>query len=243
MIAEELLRIYRGRLAERTVADLRIGLGYTAVKLDSGSTGLAATLRYNLPRGCSLLDRAGEFLGDNAVETGELLKRPDPLLSGIGLATINAIANQDVESNTSSPLEALSISDNDRVGMVGNFQPLIDPIKKITDELYVFEREPSAEEEIHPDWATNYLLPKCDVSIISSTTLINGTLEHLLELSRGRTALLGPSTPLSPSLKDRGISYLFGSVVTDPAEVLKIASQGGGTRNFGAGVEKINLKL
>lgn len=243
MISEELLRIYESRLSEREVVDLRIGLGYTVVQLDSGTAGLAATLRYDLPRGCSLLDRAGNFLGENAAETGKLLKRPDPLLSGIGLATINAVANKDVESNTLSPLDALSVSGQDRVGMVGNFHPLIDPIKEMADELYVFEREPTTGEEFYPDWAVNSLLPKCDVSIISSTTLINNTLGHLLELSRGRTALLGPSTPLCPSLKNRGISHLFGSIVKDPARVMKIVSQGGGTRNFGAGVEKINLKL
>jgi uncharacterized protein (DUF4213/DUF364 family) len=243
MISEELIKETGADLEGKQIADLRIGLGYTVVRLDSGETGLAGTLRYDLPRGCSLLDRAGDFEGTRAKEAAELLTRPDPLLAAIGLATINAVLNRDQESNTDSPLEALSITAGDSVGMVGNFAPLMDPIKQRTEELYVFEREPSSGEEIYPDWAVNSLLPECDVAIISSTTLMNGTLEHLFELSPERTALLGPSTPMTELLEDYGVSHLFGSVVRKPEAIIEIVSQAGGTRNFGEAVEKINLEL
>jgi len=243
MISQELLDVTAADLQGKKVSDLRIGLGYTAVRLDSDETGLAATLRYDLPRGCSLLDKAGKFEGTDAAAAAELLTRPDPLLAAIGLATINAVLNRDQESNTDSPLEALSISAGDSVGMVGNFAPLMDPIKQRTEELYVFEREPSPEEEIYPDWAVNSLLPERDVAIISSTTLMNGTLGHLLELSPERTALLGPSTPMTRLFKDYGVSHLFGSIVRKPKAIIDIVSQAGGTRNFGEAVEKINLEL
>src|SRR6056297_3326984 len=139
MISQELLDVTAADLQGKKVSDLRIGLGYTAVRLDSNETGLAGTLRYDLPRGCSLLDRAGKFEGTDATAAAGLLTRPDPLLAAIGLATINAALNRDQESNTDSPLEALSISAGDSVGMVGNFAPLMDPIKQRTEELYVFE--------------------------------------------------------------------------------------------------------
>lgn len=243
MISEKLIEETKTDLTGKKISDLRIGLGYTAVRLESKETGLAGTLRYDLPRGCSLLDRAGNFEGTDAIEAAGLLTRPDPLLAGIGLATINAVLNRNQESNTDSPLEALSISDGDSVGMVGNFAPLMDPIKQRAEELYVFEREPSPGEDIYPDWAVNSLLPERDVAIISSTTLVNGTLEHLLELSPDRTALLGPSTPMSKLLKNYGVSHLFGSVVRKSEAIIDIVSQAGGTRNFGEAVEKINLEL
>jgi uncharacterized protein (DUF4213/DUF364 family) len=44
MIVDDLLRAAREELAERTVADVRIGLGYTAVVLDDEGCGLAGTV-------------------------------------------------------------------------------------------------------------------------------------------------------------------------------------------------------
>ncbi len=243
MIKEQLVNQYKAELQRQSVSDLRIGLGYTAIQLDSGNTGLAATLRYDLPRGCSLLEAAGQYIGINAYKAAQLLTKPDPLQAGIGLATINAVANQGTQSNIASPLEALGINSTHKVGMVGYFEPLIEPIRERSSELYIFERESSSDETTYPDWAINSLLPSCDILIISSTTIINETIDHILRLASGKTALLGPSTPFVPTLQEHGISYLFGSIVMNPKEVMEIVSQGGGTRNFGNSIKKINLKI
>lgn len=243
MIKEELLQQYQTELQRESVSDLRIGLGYTVVQLDSGKTGLAATLRYDLPRGCSLLSDAGGYIGINAYKAAQLLTKPNPLEAGIGLATINAIANQGIKSNAPAPLESLAINSSDKVGMVGYFEPMIEPIREVSSELYIFERESSSDDSIYPDWAINSLLPTCDISIISSTTLINGTIDHILNLASGKIALLGPSTPFVPDLRKHGVSYLFGSIVISPKEVMEIVSQGGGTRNFGDSIKKINLGI
>jgi len=222
MLTRKLLNRYGEKLKRYRIEDVIIGLGYTAVQLDSGNTGLAATLRYDLPRGCSLLKKAGKYTGINGFEGGRLLQQPDPLVSGIGLATINSVINQSVTSNTSDILDSLEIDKTDRVGMVGYFGPLIGPVRDRAKELCVFEREPTSEEDTYPDWAVSQLLPDCDVAIISSTTIINNTIDHLLELSPERTALLGPSTPLAPLLFQGGITHLFGSIVTKPENIKEI---------------------
>ncbi|MFW6049016.1 MAG: Rossmann-like domain-containing protein [Candidatus Bipolaricaulota bacterium] len=243
MLTDELIDEYRPALRGLEVVDLRIGLGYTAVKLSNGDAGVAATLRYNLPRGCSLLEDAGQYMGTEADKALQLIKEPNALLSGIGLATLNAIVNRDQESNAPFLGEALDIGPDDEVAMVGYFEPLIEEVRKRAGGLKIFEREMTGEDYVYPDWSVDRLLPECDVSIISSTTLINGTIDHLLELTTGRVGLLGPSTPMSPILSKYGISHLFGSVAVDPDRVMEIVSQAGGTRNFGDSVRKVNLKI
>lgn len=246
MLIDEILKLAKRDLQERIAEDVRIGLGYTAVKLDDNFCGLAATLRHEVAGCCSLVNKAGELVGQNAYQLGKLARSTDVLESAIGLATINASINKHVESNTNPPLKALQISKLDTVGMVGYFGPLIEPIQKKSKQLYVLERKPSEEEFVYPDWGANILLPKCDVVIISGTALINKTMDHLLSLcnsNKAKIAILGPSTPLSPIFRKYGVDFLFGSIVVDPDKVLHIVSEGGGTRTFGENIRKINLKL
>ncbi len=245
MLTDEVLTAAERDLNKRIIKDVRIGLGYTAVKLDDGSCGLAATLRDEIVGCCSLLNKAGKLVGSKAYQLSKFINSTDVLESAVGLAAINATINKDVESNTGALLEALEISKSDIVGMVGYFEPLIEPIREKSKKLYVLERKPSDKEYVYPDWGANILLPKCDIVIISGTALINKTIDHLLSLctSMAKIAILGPSTPLSPIFKKYGVDFLFGSKVLNPDKTLRIVSEGGGTRNFGENVHKINYKL
>ena len=243
MIINEILESVNEPLKGRTVEEVILGLGYTAVKLDDGSCGLAATLRDEIAECCSLVERAGQLSGGEAHSLGELALSTDVLESAVGLATINAVLNRDIKSNVAPPVEALEIGKDNIVGIIGYIEPLIEPVRQRCNKLYIFERRPPAKEFVYQDWAANVLLPQCDIAIISGTTLINKTIDHLLELCRGKVAIIGPSTPLSPVLKKHGVSFAFGSIVKEPSKVLKILTQGGGMRNFGEFVEKINLRL
>jgi len=71
------------------------------------------------------------------------------------------------------------------------------------------------------------------VAIITSTSIINGTCNGLLQaLKRNRAAvMLGPSTPMSPeAFAGTRITQLSGSYVLDKARIQTIVSEGGGTR-------------
>jgi hypothetical protein len=243
MIVNEILESMEGALKTRIVEEVIVGLGYTAVKLDDGSCGLAATLRDEVVGCCSLVDRAGELAGCQACALSGLILSTDVLESAVVLATINTCINKDIKSNTAPPIEALEIGEDNIVGMIGYFEMLIETVQHRCKKLYVFERKPFDKEFIYPDWAANVLLSQCDIVMISGTTLINKTIDHLLELCQGKVAILGPSTPMSAIFKKYGVSFTFGGIVRDTSKALKIISQAGGTRSFGKAVEKINLKL
>lgn len=107
------------------------------------------------------------------------------------------------------------------VGLVGHLKfpaEKRDEVKKI----YIFERNP--QEGDYPDPAEEYILPDCDIVMISGSALINKTLPRLLELTRNaHSIVIGPSVPMAPELLDFGIDALAGLVITD-TEGLKEAS-------------------
>lgn len=99
------------------------------------------------------------------------------------------------------------------VGIVGHMngpRGLRDAAKAV----YVLEREPRPGD--YPDAACDWLLPRCDLVLITGSSLINKTLPHLLDLCRDAvTILTGPSVPMCPALLDCGVDRLAGFVVTE----------------------------
>ncbi len=83
-------------------------------------------------------------------------------------------------------------------------------------QVYILERAPKPGD--YPDSACDWLLPRCDLVLITGSTLINKTLPHILDLCENAyTILLGPSVPMCPALLDFGIDRLAGMAVTDCA--------------------------
>jgi uncharacterized protein (DUF4213/DUF364 family) len=84
------------------------------------------------------------------------------------------------------------------------------------------------------------------VAIITATSLINGTFDHLLELSRccREVALLGPSTPLLPDVFfGIPLTCLAGIRVQEPEAVLQSIAEGQGFRVFKRYVRKVNIRI
>lgn len=99
------------------------------------------------------------------------------------------------------------------VGIVGHMRGP-KGMKEKAKAVYVLERSPQPGD--YPDTACDYILPKCDLVIITGSSLINKSLPHLLELCRDAyTILTGPSVPLCPALLDFGLDRLAGLVVTN----------------------------
>jgi uncharacterized protein len=228
-----------------TALDIRIGLGYTAVLLEDGRCGLGFTLHEKEYESCCVIPDAGRLAGRRALELIPWMKSPDVTACAVGLATLNAIITPPDSAIESDILDLLPVRREDTVGMIGYFGPLVEPLKKQTRALHIFERKPDPEYGILPEAATQDLLPQCQVVIMSATTLLNHTIDGLLDLSKKarEIAVLGPSTPFLPEIFIRyGVTMLSGLHVADPAKVLQIVSEGGGTRQFGRAVRKLSLR-
>ncbi len=237
-LIEDLIAAIEGRLSRLEVERVVIGLAYCAVLLSDGSLGLAAT-----PHGawgCRTHPAAGELAGRRATELARGLLSPDPLDSAMGLATVNAVLGEGARPSP-DPVEAMGVGREHVVGVVGFIAPLIRALKGRAKEVLVFERDPS-RPGVLPDWAVETELPRCDIVFITGTAFANKTVGHLLGLSRGRAAVIGPSTPLWEGLINWGIDYLFGARARDTGAVLRTVAEGGGTKAlFRHGLEKVAL--
>jgi len=245
-IIDEIHERLRGRLPGRTAAEVRVGLGYAAVKLDDGRCGLAYSFREEAGEGGCTMREAGTLAGRPASDLASWVKQPDAVAAAVGLATLNALVDPPEGATKADLLELIDIRNDDVVGMVGFFIPWVDTLRSRARALHIFERRLQYQPGVLPDWAAGMILPECDVVIISGTTVVNRTLDALLPCCKKarQIAIAGPTTPLVPDVfRSRGVTLLGGVRVLDPDRALRIVGEGGGTRSFGKTVEKITVRL
>ncbi len=249
-IIEELIEYGLSHSKGERVEDVRVGLGYTAVKLDSAKAGVACMLRHRLDNaGCCLMANAGSIAGSPADRVIPLLRSPNIAETSVGLATINALIQQDrydEDSSNDDLVQLLNITSNDRVGMVGDITPIFNRIQKHAKECIVFDEGKSAWEGITDTSLEKEMLPRCDVALLSATTLLNNTFESVLSMVTGarEICVIGPSAPLLPEVfKKRGVTLLSGRRFLDADRLLRIVSEAGGTKCFGPVSLKVNIQL
>lgn len=246
-LTDNLRNFLKEHYREIPVKEVRIGLGYTGVLLEDGNAGVAYTFKGKLPDGCSIFTGERPLAGKPSHKLLDYIGSPVTVESAVGIATANALVNRERGIGSEGDvLDILKIKENDRVGMVGFFGPLVPLLKKMVRKLLIFEQTTSRAEGLFPAEKAAEVLPTCDVALITSTSLINGTLESLLEASRmcREIVLLGASTLLlSEIFKPLGITLLSGVIVTDPPGILQIISEGGGMRFFKGHIQKINVRL
>lgn len=229
---QKLLDTLVGGAAACRVEDVRIGLGYTAVKLENGHAGLAWTPR-SLGGGCSHLHAAGTLWEKSTQELLSGLVNEHPLLRAVGLATANALlaGTPRKEALKVNALAPLQITRDSHVVMVGYFGPLVRDLEEIGCRFDIVELDSSRPGVLNPEQGKR-ALGSCDIAILTGTSLITGTLDGLLDsLGQPRgVLLLGPSAPMCPEVfADTPLTQISGARVLDCEGVLRVVSEGGGT--------------
>jgi uncharacterized protein (DUF4213/DUF364 family) len=235
MIRDEIVSLAGEICAGRLIDEAVIGLGYTFVCLDNGACGLAYTLRDELERGCEAFGEAGNLPGRDLREVLSWIGAGSVIASSVGLAAANAVLRPPAKAFSVDLFDSLNMQAGDRVVTVGRFRPLEPALRKAGTELKVIEREDSPT-----------LLSGCDVALISATSIINNTLESLLELAFGarEVVLLGPSTPYAPAaFASTPVTLIAGSEVSEVERVRRIVSEGGGTQSMGKSLSKWVLRV
>ena len=101
------------------------------------------------------------------------------------------------------------------VGVVGHLGGIGRHHGHEVKKLYYFDMNPKSDEDLPPEMEEEFL-PQCDIAVITGSSIVNGTLPHLLELCRNAYVILaGPSVPKCPALLECGIDRLAGMCVTD----------------------------
>ena len=200
-IYEDLVRELKEN--DASVKDVIVGLH--GVYVESKSSGIS--LRYG-GRDHSTIRGVTNLTEKKALELSEYLKSWNFSEASIGLAALNSIIEPEGEQLNAFDFVDKRINQDDDIGVIGHF-PWVERTE--TDaKVHVLERNPGGTD--YPDTAAEYILPKCDMVLVTGSSLVNKTLPRILELSEDAyTIVLGPSTPFSSVLFDYGVDAIAGA--------------------------------
>jgi len=217
---------------DSTVKEVRRGIFWTVVV--SRFCGLSSTMLW-------------EHCDQDTKEEGLLKSYTDMMASelarlsisdniseaSLGVAAINSLIEIDdsrcIEKNAGDML--LEIGGDKNVSVIGHF-PFTEDLKKVAKNLWVIEKRLRPGD--YPEEDTEKYLGISDIVAISSTTLINHTLDKILKLCPENSIkiLLGPTTPITDVLFRYGIDIISGSKVIDESTALKYISEGANFRQL-----------
>ncbi len=207
------------------VRSILVGMHWTVVC--SRHCGMTSTLMSCKAHGDSQVRDVGLLHNKTARELAEYARSNNPTEASIGLAAINSLL--DVDESQAVEMNAFNVlvenGQGKNVALVGHF-PFIPRLRAAVGQLWVLEQRPG--EGDYPAEAAPNLIPQADVVAITSSSLINHTVDELLTLCRptALVMMLGPSTPLSSLLFDHGVNILSGSKILDESAVLRTVGQG-----------------
>ncbi|MDD4794879.1 MAG: DUF364 domain-containing protein [Dehalococcoidales bacterium] len=215
------------------IKDVRIGLGYSSVRLSNDNVGVAWTAEEKSAN-CTHITEAGSIAGRPASNVLEMLNGSNGALGRtLGLATANAlVAGLPQPQKTEEDfIDLINIGPEDEVVMVGFFGPVIPKLKKTGCVLNILELNPSKPNTI-PSSEGKGFLASCSVAIITSTSIITNTFDELItQLGNPRAVImLGPSSIMYPEVfTGTPVTHVGGSKVLNGEAIERIVSEGGGT--------------
>ena len=207
--------LIEGISSDAVVTDTLMGECWTAVETNR-HFGMAMTTPVDTaPR---MLDK--DYCGKSLKELAAAAKSWNLTEAGFGMAAINAFYNTPANLELLGAYEPFDnyctdgVDLNDkRIGVIGHLN-MPSSVHEQAKEVLILERNPRPGD--YPDSACDWLIPQCDVVIMTASTLVNKTLPHLLDLAQNAyTILAGPSCPMCPQLLDFGIDRIAGLVITN----------------------------
>lgn len=262
--ADEIRQVLGGDCGGLTVQEVVFGLFFTGVALSHGQGGICATPIKSIPEAVccpssiQAMPMPGKLRGRPAAGFLDDPGPPNSLRRALFIAVLSALsvaAMSRVEAvemvRGVDGLDEARIAQDDNVVLVGALGPMIRVLKARGGPFRILEKDPAT---LRPDEMAFYApaetaaveVPKADVLITTGTTLINDTLEGLLELVRpdAEVVVVGPTASLLPgAFFRRGVRVLGGVRVTEVYRLLDMLAEGGsGYHIFGRAAERVVMK-
>jgi uncharacterized protein (DUF4213/DUF364 family) len=249
MIIEKTYRLildkYRSKIKDLTLTRVAIGTYLTAVSLSDNTTGTSATMSDNHPFHAKSNRDFGDFtpLRIMGQSVADLLGSPKDtgVIRSLRMAALNAVSagliskdNYRIEEDR-DPIEFTDLTSHKRITIVGAFNSYIRRISATGNTLHILEIN---RDSIPDDFRKYYVpaeefrsvLPGSDIVIITGQTLVNGTIDGLLEAITPGTQVIitGPSSSILPEVLFENKVSIVGAVrITDPDLLFDVVSQGG----------------
>ncbi len=234
--------------------DIRIGVFYTGVVLNTGHAGMSYTPVQEIPeavccpRSHAKMPAAGKLLNMQIAKLMDYALDDNALKAAVGIATINALSAILLEDETcqykpsayGNALDLVKITGKDTVAMVGAFPPFIKRIQEITKKLFVIEKNPRVVGkgdmiEIESEARLREIIPQANIIVITGVTLVNHTLGPILELAKKASEIIvvGPTASVYPEpLFARGVTVIGGVRIADAAKMIHLIGEAGSGYDF-----------
>ncbi len=167
------------------------------------------------------------FKGTNTIDLALKFSSSNDFYKTLGLGAMNAISQYILRKPgfsfdfTTDPLGKLYLNNQDNVGMVGFFPPLVNLINKMEIPLIVIEKKEQLVQQ-HENWQVTLdasALERCNKVLCTSTTVLNNTLDDILShcKSADRIAVVGPTAGFLPDpLFKKNVQVVGGTFIQDP---------------------------
>ena len=165
-------------------------------------------------------DMHRELIGTPLSEAAGLLKTASAFSISLGAAALNAgiTPPENQPGIEASRIMAEKGKDGETV-LVGDF-PFTGWLREKVANLHLFELQKVAGRTSPDQWDT--ILARCKVLGLTGTTLITRAMAaYMTKAPQAYTVIIGPTTPLSPVLFDRGADVLAGCRIVDPEPVFE----------------------
>jgi uncharacterized protein (DUF4213/DUF364 family) len=242
---------FDGLCVERTV----IGIFFSGIKLSNGEGGICFTPIKEIPAAVCCpssareMPNSGKLAGKPVLDYIDRMEHGGPLQKALGIAVLNALSSSLWRKSPPSaynlrigedPVENRVIPAEARVVVIGALVPYIRMLKQRGKPFVILEKD---TRTLKPDEMQYYRPPDkawqsikdADLVIITGTTLINNTLEAILDrMNEGAQAVLvGPTASMLPeAFFSRGVNAVGGIIVTDPDKLLDTLSEAGSGYHF-----------
>jgi len=208
VLIEAVLKAAQPYLKGRKVQDAVVGISLLAVELDNSDLGVSYVLREDLQAGCSVFPFGQQIIGQDAAAIAQwALSGGDNLQKSIGMAVLCAASRSQQLNDCESPDRPFGINarDTDNMGMIGFIGPVANLLGPRVKQMYVFDKGITQcggmNSTVLPLDEQPRLLPTCDIVVLSGTTMINGSIDELLEMcgQAREIVMIGASTPMFPA--------------------------------------------
>lgn len=201
---------------------------FGALELDDGSLGLSYVLLGDSLAVLATGAHAQQVVGADAFDIAQGWASGRGAQRALGFAAVNALTRHVFERLRFAPPPAtdsiggLDPQPPEHIGMVGFFPPLVKPVTACGARLTVLELRADLAGA-HPGFEVTLdpaVLRSCDKVLMTSTVLLNDTLDAVLANCRQAraVAMIGPGAGCLPQpLFDRGVTTVGGTWITDAA--------------------------
>jgi len=205
---------------------------FMAISLEGGAAGVSFVLVPDEKMKEYKALQSQEFAGKNPQEFALEFGSHDPVKEILSLAAINAICQHVMRQTNFAIDEAtdsmglLSVSEGDRIGMVGFFFGLIKTIEKAGAEMVIIEKNQKYIQKYPhlPVTLDASQLSTCNKILCTSTTILNNSLDEILAhcAPEAFVSIIGPTAGYFPDpLFARGVDVVGGRIVKNGTTFLQ----------------------